>query len=125
MRSIVIKPVPRRDINTALYFHDGISTFVHVTGGVVIRETCEGEVRVAVTSATSVQYFKLVHVAVSLLDVNDNAPVFDPTSVVVNISEAAPLGKTVVLPTAKDDDVGENSRLSFDCLLYTSPSPRD
>lgn len=68
----------------------------------------------AVTSKKSAEYFKLIRVTLSLSDVNDNAPRFNPSSVVVNISEASPLGKTVALPGANDADVGENSRLSFE-----------
>ena len=69
---------------------------------------------VAVTSTTSSQYFRVIHVSLSVSDVNDNAPRFSPASVVVNVSEDVPLGTTVALPRADDDDVGENSRLSFE-----------
>ena len=68
---------------------------------------------VAVLSTTSAQY-KALSVTLSVSDVNDHPPRFSPPSVVVSISETAPLGKTVALPGASDEDVGENSRLSFE-----------
>ena len=40
----------------------------------------------------------------------------------LSIFTAATLGAQLVLDTIRDDDA---SRLYRDCLLYTSPSPRD
>lgn len=69
---------------------------------------------VAVPSKTSAQYDRMIRVKLSVSDVNDHAPRFSPPHVIVNISETAPPGKTFALPTASDDDLGENSRLSFE-----------
>jgi len=51
---------------------------------VVYRETCVGDVGVVVTSA---RYFRAIHIRLSVSDVNDNAPLFNPSSVVLNVSE--------------------------------------
>ena len=67
----------------------------------------------AVTSRTS-EYFRVIRVRLTVSDLNDNPPRFSPASVIVNISELVPLSTTVALPGADDDDVGENSRLSFE-----------
>jgi len=74
-----------------------------------------GDVEVAVTSRTSTQFYKEIHIFVSLLDLNDNSPRFDPAAVEFTISEDYRLlGTSRTLPSATDDDVGENARLSFE-----------
>jgi len=82
--------------------------------GFVVRETCEGDVEVSVSSFTSAQYWKEIHMRVSILDVNDHSPRFNPASVTVNVTETSALGTVFALPGAFDDDAGENSRLSFE-----------
>ena len=78
------------------------------------RETCVGDVNVAVSSRASSRYSAL-SVVVSVTDINDHPPRFSPTSALtVNVSETAPPGKTVALPSASDDDAGENARLSYE-----------
>jgi len=54
---------------------------------VVYRETCVGDVDVVVTSKTSSEYVRNIRVRLSISDVNDHAPRFNPSSVVLNISE--------------------------------------
>ena len=78
-------------------------------------EVCEGQLVVAVASRTLSRYVKLIRVTLSVSDVNDHAPRFEPPSVVVDVSEQSQPGKTVALPsTAVDEDAGENARLSFE-----------
>ena len=69
---------------------------------------------VVVTSDTLTGLYKEIRVKLSLSDVNDNSPRFQPPSLTVNISERDRLGTTVTLPGATDSDVGENARLSFE-----------
>ena len=52
-------------------------------------------------------------------DVNDNSPVFDEQQYLVNVSEAAPVGTSVVTLSAADADTGANARLSF----HAEPPP--
>ena len=46
-------------------------------------------------------------------DVNDNAPVFQQRQYLVNISEAAPVGTSLLTLSATDADTGFNAHLSF------------
>jgi len=57
-------------------------------------------------------------------DVNDNSPVFDEQQYLVNVSEAAPVGTSVVTLSAADADTGANARLSFHAESHPS-SPGD
>jgi hypothetical protein len=53
-------------------------------------------------------------VYVNVLDVNDNAPVFNATSLhVASIVEDAPVGTTVAAVTATDVDAGKECRVSL------------
>ncbi|KAM9849746.1 protocadherin Fat 4-like [Aulostomus maculatus] len=49
------------------------------------------------------------HVAVEILDVNDNSPSFQEEEKVIEISESTPPGKRFQLPTARDPDVVINT----------------
>ncbi|KAI8490002.1 hypothetical protein Bbelb_323630 [Branchiostoma belcheri] len=52
-------------------------------------------------------------VTVRVLDVNDNAPEFDREDYDADVSEDAPVGHTIVRPSASDADVGENARIVY------------
>lgn len=45
-------------------------------------------------------------VGITILDVNDNYPVFNPTLYSVTVLETAPTGGTVATVTVTDDDAG-------------------
>lgn len=45
-------------------------------------------------------------VGITILDVNDNYPVFNPTLYSVTVLETAPTGGTVATVTVSDDDAG-------------------
>ncbi|XP_064481963.1 cadherin-related tumor suppressor-like [Ornithodoros turicata] len=49
-----------------------------------------------------------IEVRVTILDVNDNAPVFPEASIAVSFSESANVGTRVILDTATDGDAGVN-----------------
>ena len=53
-----------------------------------------------------------VSVYVNVADVNDNTPVFDPSSYSDEVDEAAPLGTSVLTVTATDQDTGK-----LDCFV--------
>ncbi|XP_062870792.1 protocadherin Fat 1-like [Trichomycterus rosablanca] len=62
------------------------------------------------------------HVAVELVDINDNSPVFQTKNTSLEISEAAAPGTTFRLESARDLDVGVNSMHSYtlspnDCFI--------
>lgn len=61
------------------------------------------------------QFIQLLRVEVNVLDVNDNAPSFTPSRLLLNISESRPQGTRIVLPTiAEDMDSGDNGRIQYD-----------
>ena len=68
-------------------------------------ERCELTVDVAITPA---QYFQIVNVKVTIIDVNDNAPYFGKTKIVTKISELSLPGVKINLPMAQDPDMGVN-----------------
>lgn len=70
------------------------------------------------------------HVIVEVLDVNDNAPVFQIKNVTLEISEAAAPGTAFHLESARDADVGINSLRSYflspnDCFILRVETKSD
>ncbi|KAL7677589.1 hypothetical protein ACOME3_003824 [Neoechinorhynchus agilis] len=55
-----------------------------------------------------------------VLDVNDNRPIFAFDSYEIQISENLPIGYREPLPIAKDDDQGNNSRITYYLFDYNS-----
>ncbi|XP_053334216.1 protocadherin alpha-3-like isoform X3 [Clarias gariepinus] len=55
----------------------------------------------------------LHRIEVIILDINDNAPFFYKTSFDINITESAHIGEKLLLPEAKDADIGTNSVKSY------------
>ncbi|KAM9834832.1 protocadherin-18-like isoform X2 [Syngnathus typhle] len=55
------------------------------------------------------EYLQLFHVAVQVLDINDNSPHFSRAIVPIEISESASVGTRIPLDGASDADVGHNS----------------
>ncbi|KAI0232123.1 Protocadherin Fat 4 [Lamellibrachia satsuma] len=64
------------------------------------------------TSAAAVQ--------ISVLDVNDNAPVFDPVSSDTSVEETAAVGYELATITASDPDVGNNGAVGVQLVNITS-----
>ncbi|NXS54257.1 PCDG9 protein, partial [Brachypteracias leptosomus] len=52
-----------------------------------------------------------VRIRVSVLDANDNAPVFSPAEYTVRVAEDVPVGSTLVTVTATDPDEGVNGHI--------------
>ncbi|XP_067023578.1 protocadherin Fat 4-like isoform X2 [Acropora muricata] len=55
----------------------------------------------------------LVDVKITISDINDNKPLFDKSPYLVHVTEDAALGSSVVTLFAKDDDIGENSKVAY------------
>ena len=79
-------------------------------------------------------------ITITLVDINDNSPVFTDNTFENSLLENQPAGQTVFQVSATDSDLGTNAQISYSfalnehtedaslftiCLLYTSPSPRD
>ncbi|XP_072333062.1 protocadherin Fat 4-like isoform X2 [Scyliorhinus torazame] len=54
-------------------------------------------------------------------DLNDNTPVFEQSQYAVTVSEAAPVGQTVLTICAVDPDAGENGQISYSMEHGESP----
>lgn len=53
------------------------------------------------------------HVHINITDANTHRPVFQSAHYSVNVNEDRPVGSTVVVISATDDDVGENARITY------------
>ena len=65
------------------------------------------------------------HIVINVVDLNDNSPMFTfptPSNDTVHMSSATPVGHVVARLAARDDDAGDNSRLSFGCRPATTKS---
>ena len=58
----------------------------------------------------------VVEVNITITDVNDNPPVFDPKEYVKEVNEDVPIGTTLLRVNASDKDSGANGRLVFSIL---------
>ncbi|XP_069754151.1 protocadherin-10-like isoform X3 [Narcine bancroftii] len=56
---------------------------------------------------------KLYRLEITILDVNDNSPVFQKSEINIEISELMPVGVAFPLPSAEDADTGSNSIQSY------------
>lgn len=56
----------------------------------------------------------LVDVKITISDINDNKPLFDKSSYLARVSEDATTGTSVVTVFAKDDDMGNNKKITYD-----------
>ena len=64
-------------------------------------------------SARDPDFIAFTEVLVTVLDVNEHKPVFNPLKYNVTISEAAGIGSSVLKLTATDKDTGRNSQLVY------------
>uniref|UniRef100_A0A8B9F4D3 Cadherin domain-containing protein n=1 Tax=Amazona collaria TaxID=241587 RepID=A0A8B9F4D3_9PSIT len=53
------------------------------------------------------------HVVVNVTDANTHRPVFQSSHYTVNVNEDRPVGTTVVVISATDEDTGENARITY------------
>lgn len=54
-----------------------------------------------------------LQVNVTILDVNDNPPIFDHSDYIVSLNESVPAGTPVLQVMASDSDLGDNSKLTY------------
>ncbi|XP_061644138.1 protocadherin-18b isoform X2 [Phyllopteryx taeniolatus] len=59
------------------------------------------------------EYLQLFHVAVDVLDINDNSPHFSRAIVPIDLSESASVGTRIPLDGAADADVGDNALRTY------------
>lgn len=68
---------------------------------------------VLTVTASDGTLFDTAKVFVNVTDANTHRPVFQSSHYTVNINEDRPVGTTVVLISATDEDTGENARISY------------
>ena len=68
---------------------------------------------IAVSDQGIVPLISTTTVIVSLLDVNDNPPIFSELEYYSTLQENEPIGQLVLLVTASDNDAGNNSAIEF------------
>lgn len=56
--------------------------------------------------------FDTATVHVNISDANNNSPVFDNTPYTASVSENVPVGFTVLVVAATDNDVGQNAQVN-------------
>ncbi|XP_061392189.1 cadherin-related tumor suppressor-like [Musca vetustissima] len=57
--------------------------------------------------------YGFLQVNVSIIDVNDNPPVFDHSDYIVSLNESVSPGSTVLQVMATDKDLGDNSKITY------------
>lgn len=57
--------------------------------------------------------FGYLQVNVTILDVNDNPPIFDHSDYIVSLNESVPPGTPVMQVMASDADLGDNSKITY------------
>ncbi|KYO29743.1 prestin isoform B [Alligator mississippiensis] len=55
----------------------------------------------------------ICHVHINITDANTHRPVFQSAHYSVSVNEDRPVGSTIVVISATDDDVGENARITY------------
>ncbi|XP_060765947.1 cadherin EGF LAG seven-pass G-type receptor 2 isoform X2 [Neoarius graeffei] len=58
--------------------------------------------------------FDMAKVYINVTDANTHRPVFQSSHYTININEDRPVGTTVVVISATDEDTGENARITYD-----------
>lgn len=104
----------------------GTSDGVIRTSGVIDRDVmpwcrqsdvCEVNLDVTVQP---VDYFRIIKVTISVIDINDNPPRFSETQSVLAILESASVGSTFLLPSATDADSPSFGVHRYELLTYSS-----
>ncbi|NXI32078.1 PCDGM protein, partial [Sterrhoptilus dennistouni] len=66
----------------------------------------------------------MAQITVQVLDVNDNAPIFDRTTYKVKVPENTPVGAVLLRVNASDPDEGPNGETQYSFGVHTSDSVR-
>ena len=94
------------------------------TGHLFLRSPLDFETKTAygftVTAISADRRTSSVFVYVNVVDVNDNAPVFETPVYVASISESSSVGSSVIVVTARDVDSAANSVIQYE--LQSDPT---
>lgn len=94
----------------------GQTSYLHLeTTGKLDRETIDFYVlNISARDGGNPPKYGYLQVNVSILDVNDNPPIFDQSDFSVSLNESVPPGTTVLKVTATDSDLGDNSKITYE-----------
>ncbi|VDM34525.1 unnamed protein product [Hydatigera taeniaeformis] len=81
--------------------------------------SCNVALLVHITTAEE-SFLETIHLVI--IDMNDNPPVFEPSSFTISISESSPIGSLFYLPPAQDADLGKNGISSYHLSRIPSDS---
>ncbi|MEQ2226992.1 bahd acyltransferase, partial [Ilyodon furcidens] len=90
------------------------------TGIVILEHTLDREVQsthhitvCASDHGSPLPLFSLVNITVTVLDINDNPPVFERRDQLASVSESAGVGTEVLRVSASSKDIGTNAEISY------------
>ncbi|KAF5275554.1 hypothetical protein FQR65_LT04157 [Abscondita terminalis] len=93
----------------------GETSYLHLeTTGKLDRETFGFYVlNISARDGGTPPKFGYLQVNVTILDVNDNPPIFDHSDYIVSLIESVPPGTPVLQVMATDNDLGDNSKITY------------
>jgi hypothetical protein len=93
----------------------GESSYLHLeTTGKLDRETrAYYQLNISARDGGTPTGFGYLQVNVTILDVNDNPPIFDHSDYNVSLNESVPPGTKVLQVMATDNDVGDNAKITY------------
>lgn len=93
----------------------GDVSYLHLeTTGKLDRETCGFyTLNISASDGGLPPKHGFLQVNVAILDVNDNPPIFDHSDYIVSLNESVPPGSVVLQVMASDNDLGDNSKITF------------
>ncbi|XP_026315594.1 cadherin-related tumor suppressor isoform X2 [Hyposmocoma kahamanoa] len=94
----------------------GQTSYLHLeTTGKLDRETTDFYIlNISARDGGTPPKYGYLQVNVSILDVNDNPPIFDQSDFSVSLNESVPPGTTVLKVTATDSDLGDNGKITYE-----------
>ncbi|XP_070559913.1 LOW QUALITY PROTEIN: protocadherin Fat 4-like [Ptychodera flava] len=96
------------------FLSDPIDCDIFTTNVGLDRETRDKyDLIINATDGGTPMLYGLGYITVIILDVNDNAPIINPSSYAESIYEDTPVGTVVLQVLATDADIGENARLTY------------
>ncbi|XP_060531934.1 cadherin-related tumor suppressor [Cylas formicarius] len=93
----------------------GDSSYLHLeTTGKLDRET-QGyyTLNISARDGGEIPNYGYLQVNVTILDVNDNPPIFDHSDYIVSLNESVTPGTTVLQVMATDNDLGDNAKITY------------
>lgn len=84
-----------------------------------LQQVCELQVQTAIRCGA---FFMIGIITLEIIDINDNPPQFNPSSVTIQILEREAVGSEFGLPTAMDPDMGQGNSIVRYALTRAPPA---